>query len=145
VNQPYWCEEIAGFGAFALISPEASEAGGGADFKGLCILSLRSADSAAIAPLRRFVIASRIHQIALQPIYLGLVVPLVGCLDDLSSLGQSAQPLEWMPSSTLLSTAPVAATSAPEAAAERRQGDRQSRIPDAELNFDGGVGLSLAP
>ena len=40
---------------------------------------------------------------------------------------------------------PVAAASAPEAAGGRRQGDRQSRIPDAELNFDGGVGLSLAP
>jgi hypothetical protein len=66
-------------------------------------------------------------------------------LDAVAALRAGTDAQARTPSSTLLSTAPVAAASAPEAAAGRRQGGRQSRIPDAELNFDGGVGLSLAP
>jgi hypothetical protein len=48
-----------------LIAPGAGEAGGGDEFVGLCILSLRNGESAAIVPLRRL-IASRVHQIALH-------------------------------------------------------------------------------
>ena len=61
-----WREESTGVGALALVAPEAGEAGGGAQFKQLCPLSLRNRDRLVITLLGCSSIAGGIQQIAPQ-------------------------------------------------------------------------------
>jgi hypothetical protein len=57
-------EEIAGFCAVALVTPEGREVGGGAQFKQFCTLAPCDRESPVVTLLGHGSIASRIQQIA---------------------------------------------------------------------------------
>jgi hypothetical protein len=84
-------EKLAGLIPLTLIAPETGKASRSAQFMGPRILSAGYGQSPTITLLDRRVVAGRFQEVALQPMYLSLVVPLIGCLNEMRSLAQSTQ------------------------------------------------------
>jgi len=84
-------EKIMGFGALALITPEAGEAGGSTKLKSFRILSVRYGKTLPIILLGCGFFAYSSQQTTSPPIQLRLIPPLLTLSNDLLSFGQAIQ------------------------------------------------------
>jgi hypothetical protein len=82
-----------GFGALALVAPQAGEAGGSRELKRFRPLPFRDRERLMIAQLGGNFISGGVQQLASQPVQLGLVIALVNRLDKLRGLGKAVQAL----------------------------------------------------
>jgi hypothetical protein len=90
-------EQIASFGLFPLIAPEAGEIGGGKEFWSFGALPLRNRERWTITLLGRHSIACGVQQIASRPVQTGFVSPLFNGFNDLLSFGEAIQALRRLP------------------------------------------------
>jgi hypothetical protein len=86
-------EEIVGFGALALVAPQAGEAGGGVQLKNLCALPLGDGNGSLIVFLRSGLIACGAQQVAVDSLHLRFGKSLLGGVDDAGGLREAKEAL----------------------------------------------------
>src|SRR6516162_9476350 len=89
-------QELASFGAFALVSPKAGEVHRGQQFPQFRALPRRNGECLMVTPLGGGSIARGTEQIASRPMQLGLEGSLFRRLDNLRGFREVVQPLEGL-------------------------------------------------